>query len=360
MNDDQVHAHFGPLWDDVKELDQFYNAKPLLAHYTSISVLEDILEKEEIWLSNPLFMNDHEEVRFGIDHGVRAVMTSNSLSTALKSQARAVLFRRLLDQQLNTFANLQMLDTYVFCWSQHDPADNDGLLSMWRGYGSNGSGVALVIDTAKVSRVEPSPFVLARVRYATANERIAWVAGLVERFARLVGAIELSDAQLGIAAGELFGRIKMFALYSKHSGFKEEDEWRLAYLRDRDDTGQVTPMLDYNVGARGIEPKLKLRLDSAPGLSPAKGISISKIVDRIILGPTTSSPLAMSAVGRMVERIGKGDLRDRIRASTIPFRSRLQAGCWPSLAWSGLSRRINRLCELGDTRWEAYALRHEV
>jgi hypothetical protein len=32
-------------------------------------VLEAILRNDEVWLSNPLFMNDMEEVRFGINAG---------------------------------------------------------------------------------------------------------------------------------------------------------------------------------------------------------------------------------------------------------------------------------------------------
>lgn len=64
MNDLEIVQAFSPLYDDVKEADQFYVKKPLLAHYTSLSTLEKILETDEIWFSNPLFMNDLEEVRF--------------------------------------------------------------------------------------------------------------------------------------------------------------------------------------------------------------------------------------------------------------------------------------------------------
>ena len=43
--------------------------RPLLAHYTSLEVMAKIVENEEIWFSNPLFMNDHQEVRFGMLNG---------------------------------------------------------------------------------------------------------------------------------------------------------------------------------------------------------------------------------------------------------------------------------------------------
>jgi hypothetical protein len=41
----------------------------LLAHYTSVEVAEKILRDEEVWLSNPLYMNDLEEMRAGIGLG---------------------------------------------------------------------------------------------------------------------------------------------------------------------------------------------------------------------------------------------------------------------------------------------------
>src|SRR5262245_56446231 len=41
--------------------------KPLLlAHYTSVQVVEQILRNDEIWLGNPLYMNDLAEMRAGI------------------------------------------------------------------------------------------------------------------------------------------------------------------------------------------------------------------------------------------------------------------------------------------------------
>jgi hypothetical protein len=44
---------------------------PLLAHYTSIRVMEAIFQTNKIWLSNRLFMNDLQEVRFGLREGQR-------------------------------------------------------------------------------------------------------------------------------------------------------------------------------------------------------------------------------------------------------------------------------------------------
>lgn len=86
MNDLEIVQAFLPLYADVVEADQFYVKKPLLAHYTSLSTLEKILETDEVWFSNPLFMNDLEEVRFGVLRGVDLVLQSQEISDARSCQ----------------------------------------------------------------------------------------------------------------------------------------------------------------------------------------------------------------------------------------------------------------------------------
>ena len=52
---------FLPLFDDLLDPSSYPDNKPLLAHYTSIEILERIMTTDEVWFSNPLFMNDIEE-----------------------------------------------------------------------------------------------------------------------------------------------------------------------------------------------------------------------------------------------------------------------------------------------------------
>jgi hypothetical protein len=50
---------------------------------------------------------------------------------------------------------------------------------MWRGYGGNGSGAAIVFDTAKLSPPEESPLILAQVHYGTTEKRRNWLRELI-------------------------------------------------------------------------------------------------------------------------------------------------------------------------------------
>jgi hypothetical protein len=318
---DPIANRFLPLWSDIKQEDEFYVQKPLLAHYTSMEVLEKIVRTNEIWLSNPLFMNDLEEVRFGLNESHRLVVDSKEIAQVCGDSGRIDAFRNAFTQYYSQFASTQVLDTYVLCLSEHDSANVDGVLSMWRGYGGNGHGAAIVFDSSKINNLPTSTFILAKVHYGSGPDRITWIKTKIEEFVRLFATAPIATSDLPTAAFQLFQRFKLFSLFSKHLGFAEEAEWRIVYMRDRDSAGLLTPMFDYRVGSHGIEPFLKFKIESTAGVT-APDFSLEKLIDRIILGPTVSSPLSHAAVVKMLEKIDRSDLASRVRASSIPFRSR--------------------------------------
>ena len=320
MNDDDVMQLFQPLYNDLRPEAAFHVKKPLLAHYTTIQVLEKILMTNEIWFSNPLFMNDLEEVRFGILEGSKVAMESEEIAKACKTAERARHFRHWFGHYFGEFDTRHLVNTYVFCMSQHGNDDNDGLLSMWRGYGANGNGVAIVIDTAQLDLIDKSPLIVGSVSYGRAEFRRTWLNSLVTTFAGILSSSDIHTEKLYLAAYSLFERIKLFALFSKHHGFKEEEEWRVVYMPDRDRDKKLEPMFDYAIGPRGIEPKLKFKIAPVEGVTPAD-MSLTKITERIIMGPTITSPLANAAVRRMFDLLKRSDLSPKLRASTIPFRS---------------------------------------
>jgi hypothetical protein len=129
-----------------------------------------------------------------------------------------------------------------------------------------------------------------------------------------------TDDKISIASYYFFERLKLFAIFTKHHGFMEENEWRVVYMRDRDTAHVFDRMFSYWVGPRGVEPKLKLKIEAIPGL-PETNLTLAEIVDRIILGPSLSSPLARNTILKMLESLGRADLKDRVVSSTIPFRA---------------------------------------
>jgi len=320
MSDDEIHQIFEPLWEDVNLEDNFPTKRPLLAHYTSIGTLESILRTDEVWFSNPLYMNDLDEVKFGVIEGVNAFRKSIEIKQACPSAAHYEALAGSFEACFSLFDQEHVFDTYVFCLAEHRPERRDGLLSMWRGYGGNGQGAALVVDSSKFEYLQGVvPLVISKVTYASTNDRLKWIDDKMKHLAQLIQKNNLPPEKLGIPAYQLFERIKLFALFTKHDGFSDEQEWRIAFLKERDINKKFDGMFHYAVGKNGIEPKLKFKVAPVEGYT-SNDLSLEKIVDSIILGPMLSSPMAINSVKRMLETIGKKSLADRVIASSTPFR----------------------------------------
>lgn len=243
--------------------------KPLLlAHYTSVQVVEQILRNDEVWLANPLYMNDLDEMRAGILLGSQIFP-----EFAQKAAGDTPRSTRLVEAFNHFLAHLSTeaaLDTYVFCLSEHFHGDTDGRLSMWREYGSKGNGAALIINTQKVNYQPHSPLIIAKVAYKTNQQRGQILRTELANWARLTQTANLPNDQLYLAAYAAFGFVKSLALVTKHMGFSEENEWRVVYVPERDPLGYLKPCLDYFVGPRGVEPKLKYKFGKTYNPNPPK------------------------------------------------------------------------------------------
>lgn len=317
---------FNLLYSDVESKTTPENPI-LLGHYTSVQVAEQILRNNEIWFSNPLYMNDLEEMRLGLLIGSQ--IFPEFAEKAANKPERATLLIAHYNHYLAHLSTEGAVDTYIFCLSEHPAGNTDGRLSMWREYGSKGNGAALVVNTQNLHYLSHSPIVVAKVTYKNNQEReVALRAGL-ENWAKITATANLPDDHLYVAAYGAFGFVKTLALTTKHTGFSEEREWRAVYVPERDPQGYLKPCLDYFVGPRGVEPKLKYKFGTTYNPEPSKtGVPLTSglltdIIEFVLLGPSISSPLAKASFIRMLERNGKSAFRDRVFSSTIPLRPSL-------------------------------------
>lgn len=307
------------MWSDFDTENGFPAVRPLLAHYTSIAVFEQMMGNDEVWFSNPLYMNDLEELRFGMIEGANAFRANSDLKQACSDGASHEKLINYFNHLFNEFDTKHAFNTYIMCLAKHSSENNDGLLSMWRGYGAGGGGVAVVFDTARIEVNESSPLIIGPVKYGTGEQRLDWITEKIGSLARILNGRTLSDDDLFHAAFYWIERLKIFSLFTKHIGFHEEQEWRIVYLSERDSNDSLKEMHGYAITQRGVEPKLKLKVKQLEGLF-SQDLSFEKIIERIILGPTTSTTLAANAVKRILAIKGKSSLAEKIFPSSIPFR----------------------------------------
>lgn len=294
---------------------------PLLAHYCSTASLEGIIKNKQLWLSNPLFMNDLEEVRFGVLKGTSIARESQELKDALKTGTREQMFFDALSDHFDMYSGEHVFDLYIACFSEHSIDDEDGRLSMWRAYAASGDGAALIFDLNSVVRRDGSynGLLLDKVGYGTKEEREQWLRDKVIQTARIIDEITVPDEYLGMVAAALFERIKLMAVFSKHSGFLEENEWRLVYMAERDFQNKYESCLNYAVTARGVEPKLRLPIHGAVPWH-TEAFDFASILQKVILGPSVSSQLARMSTARMMKILGMPSLIDKLQSSSIPLR----------------------------------------
>ncbi len=77
---------------------------------------------------------------------------------------------------------------------------------------------------------------------------MAWLNNLLSKFEKILKEANIPDDKLYLSAYWLFERIKLFALFTKHRGFNEEDEWRIVYMPERDTEKKLEPMFHYSIG----------------------------------------------------------------------------------------------------------------
>lgn len=306
------------LWADIDTEKEFPAVRPKLAHYTSIDTAEKILRNREIWLSSPLFMNDLEELRFGLLRARDRFETHDGIRNACSNQAEYAQLHSEFHRHFGMVESNEVLRIFIFCLSLHDADSTDGLLSMWRGYGSNGQGVAIVFDLGKIEAVESSPFVLARVQYLSTSERVTWIDKKLDQFAEIVASAHPQGQQLEFFIENLIRRFLLAALFSKHRGFHEEREWRLVYLPDRDRTNRLAPMFGYLIGKNGVEPKLKYRpAELGPEIDGK--FDFDTALHCLILGPAVSNAVSLATFKGMLDMIRPG-LSPKATVSTTPYR----------------------------------------
>jgi Protein of unknown function (DUF2971) len=312
-----ILATYNPLHRQFDCTERLRTNPPLLAHYTSIHVAEQIIKNEEIWLSHPFHMNDLEELRFGMLQGVQQFPIYAQAAACTPSRAKILL--DTFSHYVGYMSENTLVDTYILCLCEHAPDDKDGVLSMWRSYASQGHGIALVFNTRNIPDPPQAPLGIAKVIYGTADERIARLRASLEEWANITRSANLYDDRLYLAAYAAFLFIKSFALMTKHKGFQEEREWRIIYDPEFDPDKRLVNQFGYFIGPRGAEPKLKFKIAPVLGGAP-DSLSLARLVEFIVLGPSLSSPIAKSGFSRVLRGTCLQGFEDRIYASTIPLR----------------------------------------
>jgi hypothetical protein len=285
-------------WDDVFR--PTVELPPVVYHYCSVETFIKIVTSKTMWLTNLFFMNDATEHYW------------------LRDKAR-----KYIDEQtrqhphdfgyeyLDTILKQEwMQEIYCGCFSERGD-----LLSQWRAYGGDGTGVAIGVSTSHLQRM-----------CTGLDGHICNVIYEDKQQDDLIQAVfDLPDVQgdeqtIEQGSSMILGRLFEAASRVKSQAFTEEAEWRVV-CEPHTSFGEEEP----TIWSKARTPKFR---DRRGVITPFMEIPFvdgrdyckrgNEPLKEVIFGPRASPKLQDYAASLMLKQ---GDFRRvRLLKSTVPYR----------------------------------------
>lgn len=317
-----------------------------LTHYTTGAGLAGIVSSGCLWASHAAFLNDSEEMRHFFDArlpdlALPEVLTYASELARLPANAK----KMEADGGIEKLARLEAEKTaknlrtvtlafnhpYIFSMSgTRDPlVAHSGLLSQWRGYGSDG-GYALVFDTVEFDRLLKLEGETYHYQHALwgdvhyygvapssqpSSEEVAESEAVVSKgIARLVRGGTAEETQ------GFYEAISSLSCLYKHWGFWEEHEIRVIAIPVDTEVaqlvaaeGQTKLQKPIKTFLRGGLPVPYLELFNQPVAAHGR---VRLPIKRVIVGPHREAAIRAQAVQRL---LAANDYEAEVVCSQIPY-----------------------------------------
>jgi hypothetical protein len=308
----------------MKQSREFYQLKPgqthgRFVHYTTAEAALNIIRTKRFWMRNTNCMSDYREVQ----HGFEIFNSFFSVPSKQKSFTEALddCIPGIASEAIATFNNSWndvRFNSYIACLSEHqDSEDQNGRLSMWRGFGGTATriGIVLSVPSSSLSTL-PLGLTFSPVAYLTepaVHEVLEQVIGNVRanrQYLRTIG----HDVLVGLVFRTLLSGVVCL----KHQGFHEEREWRAIYAPNRSSSRLIESSTEVVSGVPQIVYKVPL---DASVSNQVADLDFAQIFDRLIIGPTPYGwPIYRAFVDELT-KAGVANSADRVLISGIPIRA---------------------------------------
>jgi hypothetical protein len=299
----------------ARRRDQVISTNGRFVHYTTAAAGLSIISTKSIWMRNTTCMADYSEVQ----HGFSKLRTEAALKPLLDT----------LDERLSNAGkeaatlfdqwwNDTQYGTFISSISEHDPSeDAHGRLSMWRAFGGQSARVAFVVKIPLTDVVAPTLNIfLSPVAYFK-NDELAQEITSVTANVR-----DNTDFLVSVPRPNLINAIFSMLISAvvclKHEGFHEEREWRIVYNPRRTPSPLMLSSIELIAGVPQIVYKMPISGGPPDELS---GISISNLLDRVIIGPSQYPWAMYEAFVSALTNAGVSDAASKVFVSGIPLRS---------------------------------------
>jgi hypothetical protein len=266
-----------------------------LYHYTDLAALASIVAKDDLWLTHSRFCNDAEEIAHGTAVVLRVIAQRSGSAPADVAEYLARIRADVEEPGWDA--------VYICCF-----CEEGNLLSQWRGYGANGTGIAIEVTAQHFDYItgDDCPIGLMRfwkVFYTDAHQTERVGSALDYWWAR--GDLP-PEQRARFAADSIRFLIPTF----KNADFSEEHEWRLMFT-----PGEACPAEPKFRAARGmLVPYYSLR----DVVEKTHGQTRPLPIDAIVVGPGTHRELNVQGAKMLVQPRYP---QVKVDASNTPYRA---------------------------------------
>ena len=318
----------------------YENMQCNLVYYTDVNTSFMIIDNQEIWMRKNNLMNDYSEFLYG-EERVRDIIHGSLKEKLDRVLSRLNVSENYFQESFEKMISPLKKQSYILCMTKEQLSEeNDGRLSMWRGYGDVG-GVAFVfnkrvlIETFASIAMEPSKSIFAPGIFL---------------FPVLYGEHEIIENDINLLFEEVIGYSEEYIncftkdellnqviinlcfamMIQKHSGFMEEREIRFWFsiLNPNGLEEGLTKIVIKNQCLGEIHQRVAaINLDKIfQDSEHLAGVSWSTLIDRIIVGPMQREKAeALREILFDKVRAKDADFNiDKIVLSSIPFRKSLR------------------------------------
>lgn len=317
--------------------------KPLLYHYTTGSGLLGIVDSQQIHATSIAYLNDEEEhigyfrrrlpallneAIADVLHSWSPVDTAGVALSETETKQKAAEFAETMRSRMLELS-LEIDDPYVASFSAPPRLDHeDGLLSQWRAYGSDG-GYAVVFQTAGVESLLELEFAAFHHQYLMIGD-VEYYGSQGSHEPKLQETLE-DEKQVKAALKQfmitgiladldpLYTSLVGLSVRHKHRGFREEAEIRIVALRSiskvrklEETDGELRPQREILFRSKAGILVPYIRLFGKKELGDVARLPIKQI----IVGPHPEKAKRRAAVERLLRENG---IVAAVTESSIPY-----------------------------------------
>lgn len=316
---------------------------PELWHYTTATGLQGILLSQQLWATDSSYLNDGEEIVGFFDRKLRSILEKgvqrgiNEMAKSADGQSYLSSFdgndevlaahtKRMQEVLRSVTLELQPF-VASFC-KPTSQNQEDGLLSQWRGYGSDG-GYAIVFDTPVLMEFvqdEKNNYFYSFFQWGDVDyfdggcesyeETLEWEQLIEETAEKAFCASDMTDFEEKVK--HFFDPILALASRHKHSGFKEEKEVRIVAFPSPED------MIDEEELSRGDKrvKQVQFRPQNGmliPYISLFEKPNDSKMklpIKKIVVGPHHDKLRRQKSIRKLLDQL---NIEAQVIVSDIPY-----------------------------------------